>query len=374
VISTAVNTFTTNQIISGSTTADLLRVTQTGSGNALVVEDEANPDSTPFVIAADGKLIHGHTAQVDVGGFTPITQLHHTGAGFGLYRWSANATHATTFVAKSRGSSVGSYTSVSASDGLYALNVYGADGTSFVQAAQISAVVDSAPSTGIVPGRLIFSTASSAGTLTERMRIDSAGQVGIGGTPAAGRTLAVSKTITGSTTSIAVLSSGTIQSDVTTEVASFRSNVNTAAASFTLAVLSHYHVVPSASAGSGSTITSQFGFNVASTMTGATNNYGFFGDIGVGTGRWNLYMGGTAANYMAGRLGVGATLTTGSMAQITNTTAGDIVFIVKGAASQTGNLEQWQNSAGTVLEYVAADGSSSFYEGDQNLLAASIFS
>jgi hypothetical protein len=73
-------------------------------------------------------------------------------------------------------------------------------------------------------------------------------------------------------------------------------------------------------------------------------------------------------------LGVGATLTSGAMAQVVNTTASDIGFVVKGAAAQTGNLQQWQNSAGTILAYVAADGGSSFTEGDQNVLAVSVFS
>jgi hypothetical protein len=36
-------------VISGSTASDALRITQTGAGNALVVEDSANPDSSPFV-------------------------------------------------------------------------------------------------------------------------------------------------------------------------------------------------------------------------------------------------------------------------------------------------------------------------------------
>lgn len=35
---------------------------------------------------------------------------------------------------------------------------------------------------------------------------------------------------------------------------------------------------------------------------------------------------------------------------------GNVPFIVKGMASQTGNLQQWQNSTGTVLAKVAADG------------------
>jgi hypothetical protein len=45
--------------VSGSTTADLLRITQTGTGNVLVVEDSTNPDLTPFVIQADGKIAIG---------------------------------------------------------------------------------------------------------------------------------------------------------------------------------------------------------------------------------------------------------------------------------------------------------------------------
>lgn len=41
-------------VISGNTTSAALRVTQTGTGEALRVEDDANPDATPFVINAAG--------------------------------------------------------------------------------------------------------------------------------------------------------------------------------------------------------------------------------------------------------------------------------------------------------------------------------
>jgi hypothetical protein len=41
---------------SGNTSTDLLRVTQTGTGNAFVVEDSSNPDGTPFVITNDGSV------------------------------------------------------------------------------------------------------------------------------------------------------------------------------------------------------------------------------------------------------------------------------------------------------------------------------
>jgi hypothetical protein len=67
-------------------------------------------------------------------------------------------------------------------------------------------------------------------------------------------------------------------------------------------------------------------------------------------------MDGTAANYMAGRLGIGAALTSGAMAQVTNTTAADKAFVIKGAASQSGKLLEIQNSAATALATVDSSG------------------
>ncbi len=59
--------------------------------------------------------------------------------------------------------------------------------------------------------------------------------------------------------------------------------------------------------GAGSSITNQYGFNADSTLVGATNNYGFYGNIAAGTGRYNFYANGTADNYFAGKVGVGTT-------------------------------------------------------------------
>jgi hypothetical protein len=56
------NTFTVNQVISVTDNSNAaLRVTQLGTGNAFVVEDSASPDSSPFVIAADGRVGIGTT-------------------------------------------------------------------------------------------------------------------------------------------------------------------------------------------------------------------------------------------------------------------------------------------------------------------------
>jgi hypothetical protein len=53
---------TGNTVISGTDNSNaMLRITQLGTGNALLVEDSANPDSTPFVINASGEVGIGTT-------------------------------------------------------------------------------------------------------------------------------------------------------------------------------------------------------------------------------------------------------------------------------------------------------------------------
>jgi hypothetical protein len=151
-----------------------------------------------------------------------------------------------------------------------------------------------------------FSTAS-----TERMRISSIGAVGIGTTALAQFGLRVSKTITGSVASYGVRSDGVVQSDVTSQAFLYNATGSTAASAFTLSEL-RYFSADQGTIGAGSAVTSQYGFIASPTLTGATNNYGFYGDIASGTGRFNLYMNGTADNYLAGSLGIGTLGTTGS--------------------------------------------------------------
>ena len=54
-------------LFSGTTSSDMVRITQTGTGNAFVVEDATNPDATPFVIMADGKVGVGTTGMIQYG-------------------------------------------------------------------------------------------------------------------------------------------------------------------------------------------------------------------------------------------------------------------------------------------------------------------
>jgi hypothetical protein len=51
-------------LIEVNSSSAALRITQTGAGNSLVVEDSANPDSTPFVVDASGNVGIGTSAPV----------------------------------------------------------------------------------------------------------------------------------------------------------------------------------------------------------------------------------------------------------------------------------------------------------------------
>jgi hypothetical protein len=159
-------TLTPGVVISGSSVGDALRITQTGTGNALVVEDSASPDSTPFVIDASGN--------VGIGTPTPLDFLHVENSASILRGTNVAATPASLTLGRRRTSGA----SVQGNDHLSAVISFGWDGANYIQAASIRGEVDGTPGAGSMPGRLVFSTTpSGSGTPTERMRIDSAGTV-----------------------------------------------------------------------------------------------------------------------------------------------------------------------------------------------------
>lgn len=165
-------TVTGSQVISVNTSTDALRITQTGTGNALKVEDSANPDATSFIVDNSGKV------------------------GVGAVGGNAWCTV-------------------------------------------------SAPMTG---------SANFQG-----YRLDS-----------------------------------TIQSDVTVGARGYFSFLGTAGA---CSEIRHFYCYQNAFGGS---VSNQYGFSVDATLTGATNNYGFFSNIALGANRFNFYANGTADNYFAG--------------------------------------------------------------------------
>jgi len=143
-----------------------------------------------------------------------------------------------------------------------------------------------------------------------------AGSLGIGSTSLTGYNLRVSKNITGLTNAFNTSIEGTVQSDVTSAAVGLNVSLGTVAA-ISLNQLRHVSI-SQGSFGGGSAVTNQYGIYVDQ-ITSATNNYGFYGAIASGTNRWNLYMNGTAANYMAGVLNIGTTTLSGYTLDVNGT-------------------------------------------------------
>jgi hypothetical protein len=163
--------------ISANTTTDALRITQTGTGNAFVVEDSTSPDATPFVIDAAGRVLIGQATfstsyTLEIASANPISTV----------RYANNVNPPTNLIGKSRSTTPGVFSTVLSGDNLGILAFAGDDGTAFTQAASISSAVDGTPGTGSMPGRLTFlTTPSGSATPVERMRITSDGEVYIAG-------------------------------------------------------------------------------------------------------------------------------------------------------------------------------------------------
>lgn len=184
--------------------------------------------------------------------------------------------------------------------------------------------------------------------------VTATGQVGIGGGPGADTKLALLSTYpTSGNITYVTKASGTIPSGTTTGAVIFQSVPTTQAAVFTMGSLWHFQAVQG-TIGAGSAITTQYGFNADNTLTGATNNYGFYSDLAAASNRWNFYGNGTARSLLNGDLTI-----FGSTAPPAGGTAGTGLMM-----SSTANLGIFFGSGVPSLSaaqgslYIRTDGSS----------------
>lgn len=326
----------TSAVISANSSTNAVRITQTGTGNALLVEDSANPDSTPFVINSGGTVLIGATTSESfyLPGFNTNygagiqgtgTAYNAGGSWMALSQWSTSTTTSGgSFISlnKSNGTP-GTHTIVTSGQRVGAIGFAGSDGANFVGLADIYGEVDGTPGTNDMPGRLIFATTADGASLpTERMRIRSDGGVAIGGIGASTVSLYVQKNITGGSTSYGFLVNGTIQSDVTTSARYIQSASNLAAGA-TITNINHFFTSEGTLSG---TVTNQISFNAGGDVVGATNNFGFYASnsAAVTTGKtaygfyslvntatgggttWGFYGAGTANNAFLGNVAIGS--------------------------------------------------------------------
>jgi hypothetical protein len=145
--------------------------------------------------------------------------------------------------------------------------------------------------------------------------------LGIGSNALTGYGIRIGRNITGATISAGVYQSGAVQSDVSTLAVGFSNTADVSAG--VVANAYHHFRADQSTFGAGATLAFQAGFFVTSTLTSATNNYGFYGNLASGIGRWNLFMAGTAPSYFNGVVTIGtSTPNTSAKVQIDSTTQG----------------------------------------------------
>jgi hypothetical protein len=143
----------------------------------------ANAPTMSLVTANVRRLTIGANGKIGIGTTTPAYQFHLYNSGaaadFGFDSFNSNIyLGSRLYFGRSRGTST-SPLAVQDGDFLGFLDFYGHDGTATQRSGQIIAQVDGTPSSGIVPGALRFTTAGADGINRDRMRISSAGNVGI---------------------------------------------------------------------------------------------------------------------------------------------------------------------------------------------------
>lgn len=186
-------------VITNNSASAALQIIQTGAGDALLIEDSASPDATPFVVKADGNVgigtatptlplnignstlpagvtIAGQMISSDVAATTPLLSLRRSAAsGNPIFaQFTSSGTEAVPFA-------------VALNRNLGRNDWWGFDGANYSNAVAITAAVDGVVSAGVVPGRLVFSTAIT-NTPIERMRLTYTGNLYIGETAPASPT------------------------------------------------------------------------------------------------------------------------------------------------------------------------------------------
>jgi hypothetical protein len=176
---------------SGSTLYSGLSGVRVGADGDNLALYTANSESAR--IDSSGRLLVGTSTSIAAGSVTASTlQVSQGATGVGATLYSvANAAGPGGILVLGHGRTT-SAGLLSPGDVVGQIRFAGGDGVDLEsQAAAISAEVDGTPGENDMPGRLVFSTtADAASSTTERMRIDSSGNVGIGTTSPA-RTLHV---------------------------------------------------------------------------------------------------------------------------------------------------------------------------------------
>jgi hypothetical protein len=179
-----------------SSASPALTVTQTGAGNAILVEDSTSPDSTPFVVNSLGRVgigtatptsplsIAGATAKMDLLGTVSasIAISADSIVSVDLKKAGDNDIGSRINFNKSRGTTAAP-TPVISGDGIGHINYLVYQGLTQVRVSSIDSYVDTFTADNDFSTIITFSTRPNGveSPVVERLRIGPAGQFGIGG-------------------------------------------------------------------------------------------------------------------------------------------------------------------------------------------------
>lgn len=314
-----------------------VRITQTGAGAALLVEDSASTDSTPFVIDASGNMGVGTATPTTVANIYNATNasvlVQGDSATSVIANRSSTDTTSPVFILRKARGTTAAPTAVTSGDVSGNLNFQVFGGTNNRTIGFLRCTVSTYTSDSDISSTLALGTSpAGSAAAVATMQINSAGLVGINATPSLAN-LQINPSYTSTVTNGAYIA-GTVQSTATSmEV--YRTQPSTAAAAFTLSNMIHFSA-SQGSIGATSAVTNQFGYYTYNNLTGATNNYGFYGSLASGTGRWNFYAGGTANNAYAGNSRFGGVTAPVATVDVTGNVAATTSILSTGATSGIG--------------------------------------
>lgn len=173
-----------------------------------------------------------------------------------------------------------------------------------------------------------------------------ANNVGIGIAATTGSRVLIAGTQNSASSEFGVDFQGTAGTTALNTYIAFLSRPSTTAGAVVYARIQHFALI-TAVKGAGATITEEDGFRCTD-LTVATNSYGFKGEVTAGSNKYNLYMDGTAQNYLAGVTGIGvAPSSTTNLILAAGTTGVSSLRIPHGSAPTSPvNGDIWTTTSG----------------------------
>ena len=351
------NIINSPSIISINASTDAFRISQTGSGNALVVEDTVTPDASPFIVDSNGRLSVGNRNNLI--NFPNASMVAaNTNSGIQIFE-SHNI------------GIMGEGTGNSSNTSIHGIGVFGtgytASGTKsggIIGRGRVSASSDSGMASGVRGhatdthsgglnigifgeafgssiGNYSFYSNTAIGTNNYNLYVEGsapnyfAGKVGIGGSPTSNNLInfpnalvVVSNTATGiqvnENHNIGIMGEGTANSSNTLiyGVGVYGAGY-TASATRSGGVIGEGHVSSSSDTGSAIGVrgyandTHSGGLNIGvfGEASGSnTGNYAFYSNSATGANTYNLYIAGSALNYLGGDICISGVISTNAAA------------------------------------------------------------